>query len=350
MSKKLTDREYINELKKIDVNKLINFDTLKLNGNEIEYKCNKCGETHLYQKRGQVLKGYICYRCDGKLEEFLNLASSKCNKRFSYITDYDDKKYLGTTITRIDSENCKIGVVCNKHKEIFQTKIKSFLNGEELCPICKYENSNFKSKIKKDNFILYKSFNDIYVHKNCTDEKIIDSIISFLCKNTSYDNFWAHDIFIDENYYINVHIRCLNDLNKEWRGFNIYILDGELPNNIKFGEVVSSSFNVYSGFFNFDEQKYNVNYINNLIGCPKIIYGNFNCNNVKLKSLECGPNIVYGNMSIKNNDIKNLIGCPKIIYGDFIISNNKIPSVECFDNVECEVFGKLNRKNNLFIE
>ena len=60
--------------------------------------------------------------------------------------------------------------------------------------------------------------------------------------------------------------------------------------------------------------------------------------------------IESGNMSIKNNDIKNLIGCPKIIYGDFIISNNKIPSVECFDNVECEVFGKLNRKNNLFIE
>ena len=369
MSKKLTTEEFINELKKIDINNLINYNTLIFKGNEIEYKCNKCGKTHLYQKRGQLLKGYICYTCDGKLESFLNEANEKYNNLFSYITDYDNEENIGFLTTRIDSENCKIGVICNKHKKLFETKIKSFLKGEELCPICKFENSAFISKIKKKSYInlrkctngnnrfnsLNKRFSNIStkinIHISCEDIDLINNIICFLISNTSiFTNCWGYDIFIDENYEINAFIIELCDLNKLWRGINVYLTDGGFPKNIKFNEVVAPSFNVFSGFFNYDSEKYDVNYINNLIGCPNVLYGDFICNGANLKSIEGCTNIIYGNISLKNNIIENLNGCPSIIYGNFDISNNRISSIRCFDEVECEVFGKLNRKNNLFIE
>lgn len=68
--------------------------------------------------------------------------------------------------------------------------------------------------------------------------------------------------------------------------------------------------------------------ITNLTGCPKIISGDFNCSDNKIKSLKYGPKKVSGKYNCKNNQLENLLGAPKIAYSEFNCYGNKLTSLE----------------------
>ena len=328
-------------LKKVkDVNgQIIDCDNIYFDGNlnkKITIYCNECN-TYTDISPKQLLKGYSCPSHSIKTKEFIKKGVEKYGDNYEYITDRNNPNYWGTTITCLSSENCKIGVKCKKHKNIFETYVDTFLSGKELCPICKFEESKINLPIR--NISNYNKKGEIYVHNYCKDSKLINKILLFLKNNT----ITLHNIFINEDYTVDVEIIDKNDLNKIWRGFIIRIDDnGELPKFINFGVIITSSLNLIN-FRSFED-------IKTLRGMPKIMYGNFNCVGVKLKSLIGAPEQIYGNFNIKNNDIESLVGCPKIIHGDFDISDNKIKSLFEFENADCEIFGKLNRKNNLFVE
>jgi len=65
-----------------------------------------------------------------------------------------------------------------------------------------------------------------------------------------------------------------------------------------------------------------------LKGSPKIIKGNFYCNNNKLELLEYGPNEVYNDYSCSNNKLTTLKGSPNIVKGIFNCSYNQLKSLD----------------------
>jgi hypothetical protein len=330
---------------------LIDCTNIDFNGDlkrAVTIYCTECNQSYNDVLPTQLLKGYSCPYHSTKAKEFIKKGVEKYGDKYEYITDRNNSDYWGIGITGLSSENCKIGVRCKKHNNIFETHADTFLSGKELCPICKFEESKINISIR--NVSNYSKNGEIYVHNDCSDKKLISKISVFLKKNTTaLDNYWKHNVFINEDYTIDVEIVELNDLNKEWRGLTIRIDDnGKIPDFIQFGIVITSELQITR--FNNSDGKNNVKEIKNLIGLPMLLYGNLKCVNIDLKSIIGVPEEIYGNFNVKNNNIECLEGCPKIIHGDFDISNNKIMTIAEFNDVDCEVFGKLNRKNNLFVE
>ena len=60
----------------------------------------------------------------------------------------------------------------------------------------------------------------------------------------------------------------------------------------------------------------------------KYVSGNFNCDNMSLKTLEGVPEEVGGNFDCSNNNLVSLFGAPKKVGGDFICSNNILSTFE----------------------
>lgn len=314
----------------------------------VKIYCNSCKEYHTSVQPSQLIKGYGCPSHSIKTIEFIKKAKSKYGDVYEYITDRNNKEYWGTGITTLTSENCKIGVMCKKHGNIFETHVKGFLDGSELCPICKFEKSKFLIG-KRDNSNYNKTEN-IYIHNECKDNGNINHIIDYLKKHTNVFGFFEHNLYVNDDLTLDIEMCNLNDLNKDWRGLSICIDEEKIPSFINFGYIITSCVWVYGGLIENGVIAQKVNYIENLCGMPKKLYGDLGCVNTNLKSIIGSPIEIYGNFTVKNNNIETLEGCPKIIHGDFDISNNVIKSIKDFYDVDCEVFGKLNRKNNLFVE
>lgn len=68
--------------------------------------------------------------------------------------------------------------------------------------------------------------------------------------------------------------------------------------------------------------------LKSLEGCPEIIRGDFSCSCNELKSLDGGPNEVYGDYNCSNNLLKNLQGSPFFVKGNFNCMNNYLISLK----------------------
>ena len=72
--------------------------------------------------------------------------------------------------------------------------------------------------------------------------------------------------------------------------------------------------------------------ITSLEGCPKKLYGRFDCSRNKLKNLIGGPEILEGEYNCADNKITSAEGAPEKVYM-FTASNNKLSSFEHFPSV-----------------
>ncbi|MBS0895234.1 hypothetical protein JK211_14545 [Tatumella sp. JGM130] len=91
----------------------------------------------------------------------------------------------------------------------------------------------------------------------------------------------------------------------------------ELP--FKFGKIY--------GFFNIDFNK-----IRTLRNCPEEIYGSFYCSSNLLKDLKYSPKIINGDFHCYYNRLTSLEGSPKYIKGSFDCSSNQLTSLKYCPN------------------
>jgi hypothetical protein len=110
-----------------------------------------------------------------------------------------------------------------------------------------------------------------------------------------------------------------DDLTIDLDGFFATHWMGNFPEWIQFGKT--GSFQLQGdGMRKGDNGK---NLMTSLRGCPRIIYGDFNCSRQNLTNLVGGPEEVYGNYSCSlNRNIKSFEGIAKKINGDFSCNNN----------------------------
>lgn len=88
-----------------------------------------------------------------------------------------------------------------------------------------------------------------------------------------------------------------------------------------------------------------------LKGAPTKIGNSFYCNYSGLKSLEFGPTVVGSpknkdednEYTCSRNKLKNLIGSPKVIYGDFYCDENELESLEGIPEM---IYGSLDISGN----
>lgn len=89
--------------------------------------------------------------------------------------------------------------------------------------------------------------------------------------------------------------------------------------------------------------------ITSLEGCPEIIKGVFSCYGNRLTSLEHGPKEIGQDIQINDNDISSLVGIPKGFNGCVYCSDNNIRNfdglpnffeneIQCFSNPVFEVY------------
>jgi len=68
--------------------------------------------------------------------------------------------------------------------------------------------------------------------------------------------------------------------------------------------------------------------LTSLRGAPRIVTGNFWCNNNRLTSLEHCPESVEGDFWCSNNQLTSLKHCPKNVTGVFWCNDNRLTSLE----------------------
>lgn len=66
------------------------------------------------------------------------------------------------------------------------------------------------------------------------------------------------------------------------------------------------------------------NVMENLIGSPEYVGGNYHCYNCNLVSLEGSPKYVGGNFFCEHNDLSSLEGAPKVVGNHFVCYENNI--------------------------
>lgn len=88
-----------------------------------------------------------------------------------------------------------------------------------------------------------------------------------------------------------------------------------------------------------DNQSKNI--IKTLKNSPKIVYGNFYCQNIGLESLEGGPEFVNGEFNCSYNKLTSLEGIPKTVGGDLYITNNPVKFTKEQIRAVCNVKGKV---------
>jgi hypothetical protein len=77
--------------------------------------------------------------------------------------------------------------------------------------------------------------------------------------------------------------------------------------------------------FNFSCEK---NQLVDLVGAPKTVNGNFVCTENKLKTLEGGPVYVGGKYQCWDNALENLIGSPYYVRTEFVCRDNKLTTLK----------------------
>jgi hypothetical protein len=85
-------------------------------------------------------------------------------------------------------------------------------------------------------------------------------------------------------------------------------------------------------------------YLTSLIGCPSEVGGDFNCVFSRLSSLEHCPTSVGGGFNCSNNQISSLEHCPTSVGGDFECRQNQLTSLVYCPKV---VGGELDCRYNL---
>ena len=117
----------------------------------------------------------------------------------------------------------------------------------------------------------------------------------------------------------------------------------ELPPILKGITVMNGYFdcsNQDNSNIDWDNQSKNI--IKTLKNSPKIVYGNFYCQNIGLESLEGGPEFVNGEFNCSYNKLTSLEGIPKTIGGDLYITNNPVKftkeQIKSVCNVKGDVF------------
>ena len=134
----------------------------------------------------------------------------------------------------------------------------------------------------------------------------------------------------------------INDGNEGSLDFSSFGLR-ELPPTLK-------GITVKNGYFDCSNQDNTILYSDNqskniiktLKNSPKIVYGNFYCQNIGLESLEGAPEFVNGEFNCSYNKLTSLEGIPKTVNGDFYIRNNTVKftkeQIRAVCNVEGDVF------------
>ncbi len=159
----------------------------------------------------------------------------------------------------------------------------------------------------------------------------------------------APDIFIPRRMedrasrYVNDIIKqYINDGNEGSLDFSSFGLR-ELPPTLKGITVKNGYFdcsNQDNTILHSDNQSKNI--IKTLKNSPKIVYGNFYCQNIGLESLEGAPEFVNGEFNCSYNKLTSLEGIPKTVGGDFYIRNNPVKftkqQIRAVCNVEGDIF------------
>jgi len=117
---------------------------------------------------------------------------------------------------------------------------------------------------------------------------------------------WLDDAEI-KHYTINDDLTVDVDGNVDLRNR----METEFPSHVRFGMVTE-------GFYCAG------NSLVSLVGCPKIVGGNFNCDHNLLVSLEESPKTVVGYFSCSHNRLKSLGGSPKMVGGNFYCDHNRL--------------------------
>lgn len=273
--------------------------------------------------------------CDEKIKrtnltkEFLKNAIMKYGKddfEFKYNT------YFGKEPTKLTSKNGKIMVTCKRHNLSFETYPQEFLNGNKLCPICRMEKYNFKKHDKNQYKERARGEQDkeIYVSLLCKNDEIVEKIISFINSNITPDIYYAY--YINEDYTIDIepgYEYGWQGLNNPYKGVCVTVENKDIPNYIKFGEVVVSRFILTSKKWNQETEKYIQNKkIESFNGCPRRIFGDFICKNENISSFIGMPSFIGGVFDMSDNTFDDDAWeyAKKHIesdFGDYKISNNK---------------------------
>lgn len=127
---------------------------------------------------------------------------------------------------------------------------------------------------------------------------------------------------------LTIDIKKLNKNDKNNYEVEIRIFKNQLPEFIQFNEV-DCNFRVNNFGWDSSIPEYGPenreilpHIISTLIGCPKIVYGDFICEKLGLTTFSGCPKKIYGNLNIKSNKLSSFSGMPDYIQGCLNISNN----------------------------
>jgi len=221
--------------------------------------------------------------------------------------------------------NGRIDVKCKKHNLTFEAYPNEFIEDAIVCPICRIEKYGFKTHNRKDYTIypIYQQLKYISVHHLCKDKELIDKIAKFIIANVKLTIYYT--FFIGEDYTIDIepgYEFAWQGLNNPNKGVLISVPGKRIPEYIKFGEAIVSSFTITSK----REEK-----VNSFEGCPNRVFGDFIC---------------------KHENVSSFIGMPIFIGGIFDISDNILDDNAwdyAKEHINAEI-GDYNISKNKFIK
>lgn len=237
-----------------------------------------------------------------------------------------------------------------------ETYLKKLMeNYPKTIPYCENEMSKLGITCRKYNGEEYVSNGRIYVVKTNFENK--DKIINWL--HTSEFSVNGCDVYVNSCGVIDVILNRDQIYGNTKRGIILKVFKDRLPEYIHFGIVEGNVKFTNTGWSS--EKNRESGYQGGLIephiiatlkGCPMIVKGNFNAENIGINSLVGCPQRIEGDFIVKRNSIKTFDGMPQYIGGLFDISNNELTDDAwdyAKDNIDGE-FGDYNIKKNLFIK
>jgi hypothetical protein len=115
----------------------------------------------------------------------------------------------------------------------------------------------------------------------------------------------------------------------------------ELPPILK-GITVNGYFdcsNQDNTIISSDNQSKNI--LKTLENSPKIVYGNFYCQNIELESFKGAPELINGEFNCSYNKLNSLEYIPTTINGDFYFRNNTVKFTKEQVGAVCDVKGRI---------
>lgn len=169
-------------------------------------------------------------------------------------------------------------------------------------------------------------------------------------KSNEFSNIGC-SIYITKDGIINAINENKKLYGNEKRGIKIIIASEKLPEYIQFG-TVEGNVKITNTFVNY-LVKIDPHPIKSFKGCPKIVTGDFNAENIGIGSFYGCPITVNGDFIVKKNFIKTFEHMPKYIGGIFDVSNNELTDDAweyAKNNIESEIVGDYKISNNKFVK